>query len=183
MTDNLEDWCRKKNLIYKEVKSEKKRGRVTSAYENPQQLGIDRWLSLLAVAQLYPNKNVLIIDAGTATTIDLLAASGQHLGGWILAGVSTLFNSVINETVKVNAKVTNEVSLVFGTSTTSNVNNACWAATVGLINQAISQTEIELNQLDEIIITGGNGKALKKLISTQMTQIDELLFYGLNSYN
>ena len=182
LTTKLAQWCHRQKLEYTEVKSEQRRGGVTSAYEQPQQLGVDRWLTLLAAAQLYPNKSVLIIDAGTATTIDLLTASGQHLGGWILAGISTLFTSVLNGTAKVQAKPDDETSIAFGTNTTSNVSNACWAATVGLINQAISQAELEVDQLDEIIITGGNAKALQKLTSVQMTLIDELIFYGLNSY-
>ena len=183
LTTKLESWCKNNNLVYIEVKSEKKRGNVISAYEQPEQFGIDRWLTLLGAAQLYPDKHVLIIDSGTATTIDLLASSGKHLGGWILPGISTLFNSIHSETVNVNAAVTNVTSLMLGTNTTSNVNNACWAATVGLIEQAIHQSQLQVTRLDEIIITGGNGKVLQQLSSTQMRLIDKLIFYGLNSYN
>ena len=61
-------------------------------------LGVDRWLAILAAAfKLYPQKNVLIIDAGTATTVDLLAKSGVHQGGWILPGITIpCLNSVLN---------------------------------------------------------------------------------------
>ena len=183
LTENLERWCLKQNLSYLEVKSEQKRANVISAYDQPEQLGVDRWLTLLGSAQIYPNKSVLIIDAGTATTIDLLSPSGQHIGGWILAGISTLFNSVLKETTKVSAKVVNHTSLSFGKNTTSNVNNACWAATVGLINQAITQAKYEVNHLDKIIITGGNAEVLQKLLSVDVTRIDELVFYGLNRYS
>lgn len=182
ITKQLSLWCDNNKIIYKEVYSEKVKGDVVSAYDQPEHLGVDRWLTLVATSQLYPNKNVLIIDAGTATTIDLLAKSGQHLGGWILAGLSTLFTSVLKETVKVKAKVVDQKSLSFGTNTTSNVNNACWAATIGFINQAIVQAENEITHLDEIIITGGNGKALQVLVNREITLIDELVFYGLNSY-
>jgi len=183
LTAKLAKWCKNHKIGYIEVRSEQKKGKVVSAYEEPQQLGVDRWLALLAAEQLYPDRSVLIIDAGTATTVDLLNASGQHIGGWILAGISTLFTSVLNETTKVHAKQAEEISITFGNNTSTNVNNASWAATVGLINQAIRQAKQELNQLDEIILTGGNGKALQKLISARTTQIDELVFYGLNSYN
>ena len=183
LTTKLEQWCSNHELTFIEVKSEQQKAAVISAYEKPQQLGVDRWLTLLAAAQLYPNKNVLIIDAGTATTVDLLAASGQHLGGWILAGVSTLFSSILKETTNVEAKPADEASLVFGSNTTTNVNNACWAATVGLINEAIRQAEIKLGSLDEVIITGGNSVTLQNLVSSPMTRVEDLVFYGLNSYN
>lgn len=183
LTTRLEHWCKQNKLRYVEVKSEKEKDCLISGYDQPQQLGVDRWLTLLAAKHLYPNKNILIIDAGTATTVDLLSCSGQHLGGWILGGVSTLFTSVIKETTMVNAKALDQASLAFGKGTTNNVNNACWAATVGIINQAIIQAQLEIKALDEIIITGGNAKGLQELVPTSMTRIDELVFYGLNIYD
>ena len=182
-TKKLAIWCKKNNIICIEVSSQRIKGRVRSGYEQPEQLGVDRWLTLVAAEKLFPKKNVLIIDAGTATTIDLLASSGQHLGGWILAGISTLFSSVLKETVKVKAEVVDDKNLAFGNNTNSNVNNACWAATVGLIKQGIEQAEISVSQLDEIIITGGNAKGLDTLLSQKVTLIDDLIFYGLNAYS
>ncbi len=61
---------------------------VTNAYRQPERLGVDRWLSLLAAAQMVSG-NVIIIDAGSAITLDLLRADGQHLGGAILPGLNT----------------------------------------------------------------------------------------------
>jgi type III pantothenate kinase len=72
LADKIELWCQKHNINYQQVVSEKCKNDVISAYHQPSQLGVDRWLTLIGANTLYPNKNILIIDAGTATTIDCL---------------------------------------------------------------------------------------------------------------
>lgn len=61
---------------------------VTNAYREPERLGVDRWMALIAAAELVRG-DVVIIDAGSAITLDLLRADGQHLGGAILPGINT----------------------------------------------------------------------------------------------
>lgn len=182
MTDTLALWCENQGITYQRIVSEKQKLQLTSAYEKPEQLGVDRWLALLGSINLYPQENILIIDAGTATTVDLLANNGVHQGGWILAGIDLLFHSIVNQTSKVEAQEVTTPSLMFGQNTNENVNNACWAASVGLINMAITQAEKQLNYLDRVIITGGNAKLLAKLLSTEVECITDLVFVGLQAY-
>ena len=61
---------------------------VTNAYDQPERLGVDRWLALIAATQLIDG-DCIVIDAGSAITVDLLRADGQHLGGAILPGINT----------------------------------------------------------------------------------------------
>lgn len=182
LTDKIELWCQQHNISYQQVVSEKRRNDVVSAYHQPSQLGVDRWLTLIAANSLYSGKNILIIDAGTATTIDLLAANGEHQGGWILAGIDMLFCCVLANTSQVKANAVNTASLTFGASSSENVNNATWAATVGAINLAVSQSEQQGVVIDEILVTGGNGAALVGLLSHRCTMIEDLVFVGLQDY-
>ncbi|PKI17732.1 pantothenate kinase [Colwellia sp. 12G3] len=191
LTTELEHWCVAQKIIFKQVHSEQKKNSLISAYQQPTTLGIDRWLALLGTITLYPKQNVLIIDAGTATTVDLLASNGQHQGGWILAGIKALFNSILSHSTLVHAESKTVAKVTFGTNTTDNVNNACWAATIGMIEQAIVQAQ-KLAGVDRIILTGGDGKALTQLLLAQTTEnslsiesiqfIDNLVFYGLREY-
>lgn len=182
LTDTIEFWCKEHEVSYQRVVSEKSRNSIVSAYHQPSQLGVDRWLTLIAANELYPNENILIIDAGTATTIDLLAASGEHQGGWILAGIDTLFGSVLNNTSQVWASSTRAASLAFGASSSENVNNATWAATVGAVSQAILQSEQQGVAINKILVTGGNGHSLAALLSHKSTLVDDLVFVGLQDY-
>lgn len=191
LTDELASWCAKHNVSLTQAHSEQKKNTLISAYQVPTTLGIDRWLALLGALSLYPNENILIIDAGTATTVDLLSRNGQHQGGWILAGIKALFNSILTNSTLVHAQCKTQASLAFGTNTTDNVNNACWAATVGMIEQAVVQAKQIVN-VDRIILTGGDGKALTQLLlaqtSSQSSTVDNiqfmenLIFYGLAQY-
>ncbi len=91
---NFTNWASGKNLVIKVVSSEKKNFGICSGYESPKQLGVDRWLAIIGAAKKYPNKNLLIVDAGTATTVDFLDNTGQHHGGWILPGIDSMFENV-----------------------------------------------------------------------------------------
>ncbi len=191
LTSELATWCQSKKIGFTQVHSEQQKNSLISAYEKPTQLGIDRWLALLAASHLYPKQSVLIIDAGTATTVDLVASNGQHQGGWILAGIKALFNSILSHSTLVHAESKTAPSLAFGSNTTDNVNNACWAATLGMINQAISQAQ-QLSNIEHIVLTGGNGLALAELLVADTSEksipvkdiqfIDNLIFYGLQEY-
>lgn len=182
LTNEISVWCQINDIAYQEVVSEMKKNKVVTGYQVPSQLGVDRWLTLIGAAELFPNNNILIIDAGTATTIDFLAATGQHQGGWILAGIQTLISSVLAETTQVRANNRERESLAFGVNTSENVHNAAWAATVGTVDLAISHIHKQGFTLDEVIITGGNGYLLSSLVAHQSTVIEELIFIGLQAY-
>lgn len=67
---------------------------VTNAYSNPLSLGVDRWLALIAAHARFPEHTCIVIDAGTAITIDLLEANGRHRGGLIMPGARTMLSSM-----------------------------------------------------------------------------------------
>ena len=66
---------------------------VQNAYRRPGQLGIDRWLCLLALRQYHPLP-ACVIDCGTAITVDMLDAGGIHLGGLITPGLTLMKKSL-----------------------------------------------------------------------------------------
>jgi len=182
LTDKIKLWCNKNKKDYQQVVSEKNKNGVISAYHCPMQLGVDRWLTLIAASSLHPRKNILVVDAGTATTIDLLASNGKHQGGWILAGIDTLFSCVLDKTSQVEANTGKPASLAFGFNSSDNVNNATWAATIGAINLAVAQSDRQDVVIDEILLTGGNGLTLSSLLSCECTVIEDLVFIGLEAY-
>lgn len=77
------------------LKGEAERCGVKSRYERPEQLGADRWAALVAARALHAGA-CLVVNAGTATTADLLSAGGEFLGGLILPGVD-LMRFVLHE--------------------------------------------------------------------------------------
>lgn len=177
----IESWASQHSIAFFQVHSQAKAFGVCSSYKQPACLGVDRWLALIAAHQLYPKMNVLIIDAGTATTVDLLTVNGEHLGGWIMPGVQTMFDSLISNTEKIIADPINIASVSFGVDSSECVNYGTWAMTVGAIKEAVNQANTLL-PLDKVILTGGNSKQIINLVPKTYELIPELLFHGLSCF-
>jgi type III pantothenate kinase len=78
------------------VKGEAEQCGVTNLYDNPEQLGPDRWAALIAARALEPHRACLVVTAGTCTTVDLITAKGEFTGGLILPGID-LMRFVLHE--------------------------------------------------------------------------------------
>ena len=70
---------------------------VKNGYADAAQLGVDRWLAICAAYHRY-QAAVCVVDAGTATTIDVVSASGEHRGGLILPGLRLMASALMRET-------------------------------------------------------------------------------------
>lgn len=182
MTGIVETWALANKIKVTVIKSEAERFGITTGYHNPAQLGVDRWLALLGAGKLYPKQNVLIIDAGTATTIECLSATGQHHGGWIIPGIDVMFDSLLTKTVNIDANKQNQPKLSFGADSSECVNNGCWAATIATIQLAIERAKILFDTVDIIIFTGGNAKLLAQLSNSEAKLVNNLIFHGLSRY-
>jgi len=182
ISTRLLQWAEQKNICYKQVKTPAQKFSITVGYKNFEQFGVDRWLALLGAEKIFPKTCCLIIDAGTATTIDLLSAEGNHQGGWIIPGLATMHTSLALNTH--NISVANNVSSQtdFGDNTNDNVINGCFAATIGAIKLAMTEVEKKGLRLEHIILTGGNANSIKEYFNDDINVIDNLLFQGLSRY-
>lgn len=177
----ITSWANSKGVLVKQVVSEAERFGITNAYAAAESLGVDRWLAMQGANALYPDKNILVVDAGTATTLDYLTENGHHIGGWIFPGINLLLTSVLSNTAKVEAKPLNNSDIKFGTNTSECLNYACWTATAGLIEQAIKLIKKD-SKLDKILLLGGNAEALKSIITCDAEVQENLIFHGLYKY-
>jgi type III pantothenate kinase len=169
------------NIRVEQVHSEYSKNGVTSAYTEFTKLGVDRWLTLLACAKYYSNHSVVIIDAGTATTIDLLDATGIHHGGWIIPGLNTMINSLLRQTSQIKLETMNAPSTNFANSTSDNVNNGSLVSTLATIEYAVKKAG-EIVSAPCLIITGGNAKLLYDHLAIDAILDEKLIFKGLLQY-
>ena len=70
-------------------------------YADHSRLGVDRWLAMLGARRQHSG-NLLVADAGTALTLDLLSEDHHHLGGWIVPGLALAQQSLFQQTQRVN---------------------------------------------------------------------------------
>ena len=107
-------------------------GGVMNAYDDIDQLGVDRWLTIIAAWNRYRSA-VCIVDCGTALTLDVVSASGQHAGGFIVPGL-TLMGDVLNrQTQQINASLDQKLSLELGRNTRECISNGAVMAITSLM--------------------------------------------------
>lgn len=133
-------------------------GVVRNGYSDPQALGADRWLGLVA-AHHSCDAACVVVSFGTAVTLDLVAKDGKHLGGYIAPGVNLMLNSLASGTRQVrlaDKPVTSDLSPAKGT--VDAIHSACDAMLVGLVNNGLQQLRnaVPPDELIEIIFTGGD---------------------------
>lgn len=90
---DLEQACARTGIALRIVRSEARRLGVTNGYRDPSQLGADRWAALIA-AHHAERGHKLVVNAGTALTVDALTAEGQFLGGLIVPGPALMRRSL-----------------------------------------------------------------------------------------
>ncbi len=155
------------DLDWKQLKGDSAYTGMRGLYQDPSKLGADRWAALIG-ARTLSNKNTLVVNAGTATTIDLLGSNGVHYGGWILPGLGLMQESLANNTAQLGLATRTEHH-GFGACTDDAIIGGCDAAQIGAILYAIEQAQ-EINiPVEKIWIDGGNAKILaNKILKTNL---------------
>ncbi|OOZ34617.1 type III pantothenate kinase [Solemya velesiana gill symbiont] len=150
---------------------------VVNAYENPAQLGVDRWLTLVAVHGRYPGA-ACIVDCGTAITIDVIDAHGVHKGGLILPGFELMRRSLLERTNIPRVDVACGKQLLAKDTATA-VAAAGIHAAAALIERVIAKTAQELGARLTLILTGSGSRKLLEVLESTGTVIPDLVMVGL----
>jgi type III pantothenate kinase len=77
---------------------------VRNAYPEPWRLGVDRWVQLIGAHHEHPGRDLCLVSLGTAMTIDLLTATGRHLGGSIVPGPRLMIESLLERTAGIRRR-------------------------------------------------------------------------------
>ncbi len=159
------------------VKIERMFKSLECGYQILSTLGSDRWLAMLASIERYSKQNLLIIDAGTALTFDLVLANGKHQGGLIMPGLSALRHSFAQFS-------SGDQQLSLGL-TTNNTQEGWLVGTSQMMIGAINaQIEQYLNNYSDLIVllTGGDAKIIALKLHHQVKLHQNLVLEGLYSY-
>lgn len=153
---------------------------VTNSYSIPEELGVDRWLAMVAAWNRIKGAT-MVVDAGTAITIDIVDDSGQHLGGYIVPGLASMRQSLANDTVHVQVSVDSPIhnNLRLGTNTAQAVHNGVFAMIVAWINRIRSLAEDICHGVPTTFLVGGDGETLAGFLNYDCRTGDELVLDGL----
>ena len=111
--NSLSDWVKKQwqQECWQANVSAEYKG-LKNSYQDTNQMGVDRWLSMIASWEV--NQSALcLVSCGTASTIDLIDHDGHHQGGYIIPGIELMQQALINNTVQINTDIKKEPYWLF----------------------------------------------------------------------
>jgi type III pantothenate kinase len=151
----------------------------TSDYDPFENLGIDRVVGLAAAAHLFPRENVMIIDAGTCITYDLMTAKAHHLGGVISPGLMMRYQAMHRFTHQLPNLEIQTPSSFPPTNTHEAMHHGVISSVVAEIEAFISRFETSIPTF-RIILTGGDAGFLSKRVKNGILADENFLAIGLN---
>jgi len=152
-------------------------GGMTTRYDHPEQLGVDRWLAALGGYHLVGGA-VCVVDAGTALTVDVVDAAGMHLGGSISPGVSLMIKSLTHNTARLRLDKLEPAGGI-ATNTAAAISTGCIDAVAGGIERMKQRVTTELNCEPRWLITGGEAQILMQTCAIDFEPVPDLVLRGL----
>ncbi|MBS0199628.1 MAG: type III pantothenate kinase [Proteobacteria bacterium] len=141
------------------------------AYPVPARLGVDRFLSLLAIVD--EHRDTLLVGVGTALTIDLLRADGRHLGGRI-APSPTLMREMLAQR-SAALPVDGGRYVEFADDTIDALASGCDGAALALVERSLAVASEQLDAAPRLLVHGGGADALRPLLPAAETRADLVL--------
>lgn len=148
-------------------------------YKTPNTLGIDRLALVAAAVDQFPNKDVLVIDAGTCITYDFKNKKEEYLGGAIGPGVRLRYESLHNYTAKLPLLQVTDPKNHIGNSTEEAIHSG---VVFGILHEIDGVIEEYCNIYTDltVILTGGDAHFLSKRLKNSIFATSNFLLEGLN---
>lgn len=151
---------------------------VRSAYRESQRMGADRWVAMVAAVSLGPLPAV-VVDCGTAVTVDWLDEGGIHRGGLILAGVGAQFEALGRRAPVLAGRRSAENVSLFATDTEAAVHGGVLQGAAAMIDGVIRRMEVARGPAAQRWLAGGDARSLIPLLETELTMRPDLVLDGL----
>lgn len=150
---------------------------IVNAYKQPETLGVDRWVGMIAARGLF-GLPFCLIDCGTAVTVDLVDRQGMHHGGLIAPGLKRMKDSLPLKIPVVGAA--EGVSRGYwGRDTTEGVETGTREMILGLIGRAVDAAQRTLGEAPVVVLTGGDAERIAALLEIPHRLAPDLVLQGL----
>lgn len=152
---------------------------VKNLYSTPETLGLDRLAASVGAYSIFPNKNSLIIDAGTAITFDIINFKGEYMGGSISPGILTRYKALSYYTKKLPDLEFNENYEYPAGSTKSSIHAGIQLGIIYETEGYIDKLKKQFKNLN-VVVTGGDINFFVKNIKKTIFAQPNLVAIGLN---
>lgn len=123
--------------------------------DNPREVGADRIANAVAAHDMFPGSDVVVVDFGTAITIDAVSARGVYLGGAIAPGVDTSATALFSATAQIRRVELIAPPSAIGKTTVNAVQSGIIFGTAGLIDGLTERIIEEMGGDARVVATGG----------------------------
>ncbi len=154
------------------------RSGVRIHYDDPRQVGADRIANALAAKHHYGGPAILV-DFGTATTLDAIDASGDYLGGAIAPGIQISHDALVSHAARLARVELNAPPAAIGRSTITSMQSGIVFGYVGLVQGLVARFQAEMGGKAKVIATGGLAAHMAPLIDVIDVVDERLTLNGL----
>lgn len=154
---------------------------VVNSYENPERLGVDRWIAIVGAHEM-TDEAVCVVDFGTATTIDAIDRDGVHVGGLIAPGYRLMLESLTRGTSDLEPAMTRpqiDADGIFAVDSLPAMRHGTALAIAALVDRAVAEFERSVDGRTDVLVTGGDADFLAPLIEHECQVIPDLTLRGL----
>jgi len=159
------------------LRAEAAYGDLINMYQDPAQLGVDRWMGLIA-ARRRTREPVLVVSVGTAMTVDALSADGRFLGGIIVPGVALMRQALQQGTARVPDA--SGIWQAFPRNTADAVESGITAALCGAILQQRARLAESAQRMPQCLLTGGDAGRLLPHLTVTVEPVPALVLEGID---
>ena len=156
-------------------------GGLVNGYRDPTQLGCDRFAAAIGAGILFPKQALLVVNCGTATTLDAVSDDARFIGGMILPGLGTMAKALNRQTAQLPAvahSVSNWVQLADNTEDA--IISGCLAAQTGAILSGLTLLRTQFGSV-LCILSGGAAKMISAALTQPHQVLDNLVLHGLQA--
>ena len=154
-------------------------GGITNCYAEPARLGVDRWLAMVD-AWHRTEGAAIVVDCGSALTIDLVDSTGQHRGGYIVPGLRMLESGLLAKTASVRFHEAQAwTSLAPGESTVACVHNGTMRMTVAFITETVVALQNLVQDTCPVFVTGGDAMDVMAWLPDGFCHLPDMVLDGL----
>lgn len=126
-------------------------------YKDPSQVGADRIANAIGAVHLFPNKNLVIVDYGTATTFDVVSAQKEYLGGAIVPGIRMGMESLSTRTAQLPKVEIARPETFIGTTTAASIQSGLYYSNVAMLEYATTRIRREAFADAPCVVIGTGG--------------------------
>ena len=156
---------------------------LSTNVEQPDRVGMDRLVAALAANRLrHPSRPAIIVDAGTAITVDLVDMAGVFQGGAILPGfrlVARALAAGTDQLPEADSLFAREAPRPIGKSTIEAIRSGLFWGGVGAINELVARATQQLTVSPQLFVAGGDAGLLAEHLSVDATFEPDLVLHGI----